>query len=96
MTIFAILLPTVQPALMDAIKAAYPDEFLQINDTQILVSAAGTAIDVSAKIGVADPKAREKPSIGLAIIFATTSYYGRAATPIWDWIKAKLEKPPNG
>jgi hypothetical protein len=98
MTIFTILLPASNPVIADAIKAAYPDDWLAINQngTQFLVSAAGTAMQVSAKIGVADPNDRQKPAIGSAIIFATTSYYGRAPTPVWDWIKAKLETAPNG
>jgi hypothetical protein len=96
MTIFAILLPTPNPQLADAIKAAYPNDWLSLNETQFLVSSVGTAIEVSAKIGVADPTDPQKPRIGTAVIFATTSYYGRAPTPVWDWIKAKLERPPNG
>jgi hypothetical protein len=96
MTIFAILLPAPNQILADSIKAAYPDNWLALNDTQFLVSAPGTAIDVSKNIGVADPLDRQKPPIGSAIIFVTSSYYGRAPTPVWDWIKAKLESQPNG
>jgi hypothetical protein len=96
MTIFAILLPTPQPRLVESIKTAYPNDFFQLTDTQWLVSAFGTVMEVSAKIGVADPNNRQKPAIGSAVIFATTSYYGRAPTPVWDWIKAKLEQRPNG
>jgi hypothetical protein len=96
MTIFAILLPTPQPKLVAAIKAAYVDEHLALNDTQWLVSAGGTAMDVSAKIGVTDPNNRQATPVGSAVIFSITSYYGRAPTPVWDWIKAKLEKPPDG
>jgi hypothetical protein len=96
MTIFAILLPGPQPRLIEAIQAAYPNDFLILSDTQCLISAGGTVMEVSAKIGVADPNDRQKPSTGSAVIFATTSYYGRAPTPVWDWVKAKLENPPNG
>lgn len=96
MTIFAILLPTPNPSLADAIKAAYPNDSLSLNDTQFLVSAVGTVMEVTAKIGIANPNDRQRPSIGSAVVFATTSYYGRAPTPVWDWIKAKLESPPNG
>jgi len=96
MTIFAILLPIPQPRLVEAIKAAYPNDWLSLNDTQWLVSAAGTVIEVCAKIGIADPNNRNAAHVGNAVVFATTSYYGRAPTPVWDWIKAKLEKPPSG
>jgi hypothetical protein len=96
MTIFVILLPIPQPNLVDAIKAAYANEHLSLSDTQWLVSDSGTAIEVSAKIGVTDPNNRQAKATGNAVIFSTTSYYGRAPTPVWDWIKAKLENPPNG
>lgn len=96
MTIFAILLPTPNPQVAAAIAAAYPDNWLSITNTQFLVSSSGTAMQVSAKIGIADPNDPNKPPVGTAIVFATSSYYGRAPTPVWDWIKAKLESPPNG
>jgi hypothetical protein len=94
MTIFAILMPTPQPSLVERIKAVYPSDYLEITETQWLVSASSTAIDVSAKLGIADPKALAAPATGTAIIFATSAYYGRAAQPIWDWMKTKLEAPP--
>ena len=96
MTIFAILLPAPNAKLADAVKAAYPNEWLALSDTQFLVSSAGTAMDVSAKIGVADPVDRQKPVVGNAVVLAISSYYGRAPTPVWEWIKTKLETPPNG
>jgi len=96
MTIFAILLPEPNAKLADAIKAAYPHDWLALSDTQFLVSSAGTAMDLSAKIGVADPTNPQKPAVGNAVIMAVSSYYGRAPTPVWEWIKAKLEAPPNG
>jgi hypothetical protein len=93
MTIFAILMPTPQPSLAERIKTVFPSDYLEITETQWLVSASSTAIDVSAKLGIADPKAPTVPSSGSAIVFATSAYYGRAAQPIWDWMKAKLETP---
>jgi hypothetical protein len=96
MTIFAILLPSPNPRLVEKIKAVYPDDWLSLSDTQFLVSSSGTVMDVSTKIEVADPNNRQNPFIGSAVIFATSSYYGRAPTPVWDWIKAKLENPSNG
>jgi hypothetical protein len=96
MTIFALLMPLPQPPLEEAIKREFPNDHYAINDTQWLISASGTVIDVSAKIGIADPKMPSAPATGNGVIFATSSYYGRAPQPIWDWIKAKLEAPPNG
>ncbi len=96
MTIFAILLPTPEPKVVNAIKAAYPNDHLPINEYQWLVSATGTAIDVSAKLGIFDPKSPGAAPIGNAVIFSTNGYFGRAQTNIWEWIKAKLEATPSG
>jgi hypothetical protein len=94
MTVFAVMLPAPAPALVDAIQRLFPHDHLVISETQYLISAAGTAIDLSAKLGVYDPKDPAK-AVGNAIIFATSSYFGRAPSTVWDWIKAKLESPPS-
>lgn len=53
-----------------------------------VVSAVGTPKDVSDKLGVTPGT-----ETGTAMIFSMGSYYGRATTEIWDWIKAKAETP---
>jgi hypothetical protein len=95
MTIFAILMPSPQPALVEAIKAAYPADFLEVSPTQWLISSRSTVNEVSNKIGVTSLAADHSPK-GIAIIFATSSYFGRAPQTVWDWIKIKLESPPSG
>jgi hypothetical protein len=92
MTIFAILMPTPQPALADAIKSVFPNDFLEISSTQWLVSTRETVQEVSSKIGVTGPAVPK----GNAVIFATSSYFGRAPATVWDWIKVKLETTPSG
>lgn len=96
MTIFAILLPFPQPLVAQAIKEAYPNDHLAITETQWLVSASATAVDVTAKIKVYDLQNPQIPGAGNAVIFATSSYFGRAPASIWEWIKTKLESPPSG
>ena len=96
MTIFAVLMPTPQPELADSIKAQFPEDYLCINETQWLVSSFDTAIAVTAKLGIYDAKFPSTPTKGNAIVFAISSYYGRAPTSVWDWIKSKLEAQPNG
>ena len=49
MTIFAILMPSPQPAIAEAIKRQYPNDYLYVTDTQYLISANGTAIDEDIK-----------------------------------------------
>lgn len=95
MTIFAVLMPSYAPALATRIQQIYPNDHLMIVNTQWLVSAGGTALDISTALGIYDPK---NPGVttGNAIVFAVASYHGRAPTPIWDWIKAKLEARPSG
>ncbi|MCE9650246.1 MAG: hypothetical protein K8R18_11555 [Parvibaculum sp.] len=90
MTIFAIIAPAPLPALNNKIAGEFPNDFFKINDTQWLISATGTAQEISNKIGVTDGQT------GSAIIFATSGYYGRAPANIWEWIKAKLEAPASG
>ena len=96
MTIFAILMPAQQPELERAIETNFPKHHLKVTDTQWLVSSNSTAIDIVAQLGIYDARYPEKKSNGNAIVLATSSYYGRAPSSIWDWMKANLEALPNG
>jgi len=95
MTIFTILLPREQPKLVEKIKLEYQTNGLQITETQWLVSASGTALEVSKKLGIYDPANPNGPSSGDAIIFSTNGYFGRAPANVWEWIGAKLQSPPQ-
>jgi hypothetical protein len=89
MTIFAVLLPAPQPSFAARIEERYAGSYFKVSDTQYLVSARSTAMEVSAKLGLdlADALA------GSAIILAVSSYWGRAPTTVWDWIKTRMEAP---
>lgn len=91
MTIFAILLPRAQPALEQKLTAEFKADFLKITDTQWLISASGTAQEISVRLGIFDPTNPSAPPVGDAIVFATSGYFGRAPANVWEWIKAKLE-----
>ena len=95
MTIFTILMPQPQPELAAEIMRQYPTDHFALNDTQWLVSSKQTVMEVSNSIGVSSLDQNFVPK-GLAVIFATSSYYGRAPTTVWDWIKVKLEGVPGG
>ncbi len=69
-----------------AIEAAFPNDHIQVNPDEWLISSAGTAIGISEKLGISDVK---NDLIG--IVFGMSGYYGRASNEIWDWIKAKAE-----
>ena len=96
MTVFAILMPSAQPALAESIKSKFPTDNFSITDTQWLISTTGTAAELSAKLGVYDAANPQVPQIGLAVIFATSSYFGRAQQNVWEWLKTKLESPSIG
>jgi hypothetical protein len=96
MTIFAVLLPMPQPRLVEAIIRAFPNDHLQITDTQWLISAGGTVVELTAKLGIYDAADPTVPPTGNAIVFAVSAYHGRAPTTVWDWIKAQLERSAGG
>jgi hypothetical protein len=92
MTIFAVLLPSDQPRIAAKIAEQFPDNFLRITDTQYLISAPDTVTEISNKLGITSNKVPPDPQTGIGIIFATSSYFGRASSVVWDWMKTKLEK----
>jgi hypothetical protein len=96
MTIFAVLMPTLQPGLAKRIEDTPGLDFMKISDTQYLVSAKGTAIDLCRELGIYDQKNPQLQPSGNAVVLAMSSYYGRAQATIWEWIKSRLETPPNG
>jgi len=96
MTIFAILMQVPQPKVVAEIERYFSGNFLKLTDTQYLVSSTGTTTELSAKLGVFDAANPAVPSTGNAVIFATSSYFGRAPANVWEWMKAKLETSRNG
>lgn len=96
MTIFAVLMPIPQQALVEEITKSFPEDYLSLNETQYLISTRGTVVELATKLGIYDEKQPEKPATGVAVLLTISSYFGRASPTIWDWIKAKLESPPSG
>ena len=88
MAIFVIFRVSSPPLMEAAMQRAFPGNHLKSDTAEWIVSAIGTPKDVSDKLGVT-PGA----DTGTAMIFSMGSYYGRATTEIWDWIKAKAEAP---
>ena len=85
MSVFAIFRVTDPAKLKAAIAEVYPNDHIDLGTNEWMVFDKGTAIDVSTKLRISDA------SNGLEIIVGVAGYYGRAPTPIWEWIKAKLE-----
>jgi hypothetical protein len=92
MTIFAILMPRPQENLSNKIREVFPNDHYVVTVTQWLISAPVTAYDITIKLGIVDPTNTHPPT-GNAIILGVWSYHGRAPTPMWDWVKVKLEPP---
>jgi hypothetical protein len=93
MTIYAILLPHPEPAVAAKIVSEFGADALSVNETQWLVSASGTTQDITKRLGIFDPENPNATPTGSAIVFATSGYFGRAPTNIWEWLKVKLETP---
>jgi hypothetical protein len=89
--IFAIvsLTPLNVDALSGTVIANFPDNYFQVSpDKRIfLVSAAGTAKDVSDRLGISEG------ALNSAVVFGISGYYGRAPMNTWEWIAAKLAAP---
>ncbi|MDQ2877616.1 MAG: hypothetical protein M3R41_00880 [Pseudomonadota bacterium] len=96
MTIFVVLMQAPQANVVAEIEKHFAGNFMKLTETQYLVSSPGTTAEMSAKLGVFDADKPASPSTGNAIIFATSSYFGRAPANVWEWMKAKLEASRNG
>lgn len=87
MPIFVVFRVSDVQKMESALRSAFPDDHLKVASGQWLVSANGTAKDVSDRLKVTPGQ-----DTGPAIIFSMANYYGRATTEIWDWIKTKAER----
>lgn len=85
MSIFVVFHSSHPEKLGPVIQKIYGQESLQLGEDEWLVSANETARDLSEKIGLMTPEN------GSAIVFKMNSYFGRAPTDVWDWIKTKAE-----
>lgn len=86
MTIFVIFRVSDTKKMSAALERAFPKNHLLVAQGQWLVSAAGTAKDVSDKLGITEGAS------GAATIFSMGNYFGRAPTDVWEWIKTKAEQ----
>lgn len=91
MPIFAVVGQGLFPNLGAKLNETFPDNVYDLGGLGAwLVSAQGTAKDVSDAVGITTGAA------GSAIVVEVASYYGRANPAIWSWVKVKWEGPPNG
>jgi hypothetical protein len=87
MAIFVVFKVSHPHQMHAAIARAFPFDHSDLGDNEWLISARGTAQEVSNKLGLTPGN-----DLGSAIVFSMQSYYGRASTNVWDWIKTKAEE----
>lgn len=64
-------------------KALEKLDFMKLPTSGFVVSFSGTAQELSSISGVSEGAS------GTGLVAAVSSYYGRAPTNIWDWIKSR-------
>jgi hypothetical protein len=90
MAIFVVMTVGDGVDLQSRIAKLYPNDHLHLTTGQWLVAADMTAKELSEKLGVVDGSA------GRVLVAAISSYYGRHAANVWEWIKVKWEGGPHG
>jgi hypothetical protein len=81
--IFAVFGASNPTGLEAVIASTFPTDYLKIRDGEWLISAEGTAKDISDRLGIST----SQPSNG--IVVSISGYYGRQPTNVWEWIRAK-------
>jgi hypothetical protein len=88
MTVFVVCRVTNPGLIGPAIKSKFPNNYFELQHDEWLISAKGTAREVSDRIGITKG---DTAQLGSAIVIGFAGYYGRAPMEVWDWIKAKME-----
>lgn len=92
MPVFAVIRQTdPESALLSAIAREFPETHYDLGSGVWLVAGAGTAQEISNKLGIT-PDA----NTGTGVVIEAASYYGRANPAIWTWIKNQWVGGPNG
>jgi hypothetical protein len=56
-----------------------------------LVTHPGTSVELCNQLGVTSSDPEFKPTLGSVLVTLVGSYYGRGATPMWEWLKTRFE-----
>lgn len=67
------------------------DRYELPNNAGWLIHYKGTSIELSIMIGITGQAKGVLPTIGSVLIVPFTSYYGRASTAMWEWLKTRFE-----
>lgn len=88
MTIFTVVVTSeTEPGGFQAmLDSKFSDNFISVAPRVWLVAGTGSVQAMSQSLGITDG------SVANGLVTAIRSYFGRAPTNIWDWIKAKWEE----
>jgi hypothetical protein len=59
-----------------------------------LISYRGTSVELSNFLGITGFPEGGSPTLTSVLITAASSYYGRASSDIWEWLKVRFESAP--
>lgn len=89
MAIFTVIsdLDPSDTRLANAIKRSPPEvlQWFELPRGEFLVSYKGTSVELSNYLGISEGQN------GSGFVIAVASYWGRASTDTWEWIKTHWE-----
>lgn len=84
-----MIVPINNPAGIEqqlgSLKATNGLDFIKLPTSGFMVSYNGTSKELSNVLGITEGTS------GTAVVASISSYYGRAPTDIWDWVKTRWE-----
>ena len=91
MNVFAIISPEPNPKLEEVLKEQFEanDRLYVVAPGQYLVASDLTSKRLNDKIGISNG------DMGLALILRIGTYTGWHHRPMWEWIDAKQNLPPD-
>ena len=88
--------PAKQQELKNAIEGqVHKDNWRQLNELVWAVSFSGTSIELSEKLGISGSRSTPDSNLGSAMVTAVSTYWGRAPTDVWEWVKQRMEGVPT-
>ena len=73
--------------MQNLLHTEFPNDYRKIGEGQWLVSASGTARELSDRL----ERASLHNNHGSAVIMRVTSYWGRASNETWEWLSNKMQ-----
>lgn len=72
-------------------RLAAVDYYTLPNGMGWLISFRGTSVELSNHLGITGFHEGESPSLNSVLITSVSSYYGRASSDMWEWLKVRFE-----